>query len=273
MASNLTCLGLGVENTDELRRLVSDVLPRSISLGVVGNIDIRRWEDPSGVRLVFGVNENDMPDLLPSFAGNATAKLAGVSALSPDVTAADVMEDGEVVTRIALELEERRFLDPTAPAPSGRASVVALGRAVTLYQDEESFADSPDSLVASDDGKSREPPAHYVERGWKWPPRMAAESFISSGLFGSPSAEARLYGTVLSAEHRTVVQTGNAIDVLVTRTAGFEATVCVPGGSLGFQPKPGNILGGLVYLVGSMPSIGPLNAVPVPSRKSPRLFR
>jgi hypothetical protein len=83
----------------------------------------------------------------------------------------------------------------------------------------------------------------------------------------------RLYGTVLSAQTRTVVQSGNEIDVLVLRTAGFEATVCVPGGSLGLKPQPGNILGGMVYLVGSMSSIGPPHSASVPITPRPRLFR
>src|SRR5207245_5963287 len=45
-------------------------------------------------------------------------------------------------------------------------------------------------------------PPHYRERGWTWPPRLGAESFISYGAFGDPAQaqpRARLFGTVLKA--------------------------------------------------------------------------
>jgi hypothetical protein len=257
VVSNLSCIGLGADSGQALHELVTRVLPKSVSLGVKDGVDVRRWEDPSGARLLLGERDGKVRELLPSFAGTPSARLADVAALTPEIVAADVIEDGEMVSRMAFELEERRFLDPTPPRPEGEVSIVAFGRSVALYADEDAFAQSPDSLVGGGDTAAEEPPPHFVERGWKWPPRMAAESFISTGLFGSPTAEARLYGTVRSAERRIVSETGNEIDVLVVHTVGFDATVCVPARMLGVEPLPGNVLGGSVYLVVSMPSILP----------------
>jgi hypothetical protein len=109
MPTNLNCVGLGINDVEDLRSLVSDVLPNSTSLGVVGNVDVRRWEDASGVRLVFELDGSDLPDVLPSFAGPAAVEVAEVTSLSTYVVAADVIDEGEPTTRMAFELEERRF--------------------------------------------------------------------------------------------------------------------------------------------------------------------
>lgn len=172
VASNLACVGLDVEGQDDLGRLLGAVVPKSRSLGIVAGVDVRRWEDPSGSRLVLGIQDGQLVDLLPSFASHPGAQLAGVSALNPEVAAADVVdEEGETLTRMAVEIEERRFLSADDEPRRGPAAITALGVNVTLHVDEEDFASSSASLL--DPAKEGQPPPpNYVERGLKWPPRM-----------------------------------------------------------------------------------------------------
>ena len=107
-----------------------------------------------------------------------------------------------------------------------------------------------------DTSKSDEPPPpEYAERGWEWPPRIAAESFFSYGVFGGTGAGAMLHGIVLGADRRTVAETGQTIVVATVRLLGFKVCVCLPGDRLPTNPVKGNVIGGDVYLVGSMPGL------------------
>ena len=259
MASNLDCIGLGVESQADLKAMVDALLPRSESIGAVQGLDVRRWEDASGSRLILGVEGSTVVDLLPSFAGPVSVHLANVGRLDPDVASAEVVDtDGETLTVLALELEERRFLGMTALNVDVTACVVALGVEVAVYQDEAAFSESPGSFL-SGSHEGEEPPPVYAERGLKWPPRMAAESFISTGSFGTtPDAHAVLNGTVVApAERRTNTVTGQQFLVTTVRTVGFDASVCIPGRSLEVDPEIGNILGGAFFLAGSIPSLVP----------------
>jgi hypothetical protein len=60
--------------------------------------------------------------------------------------------------------------------------VTALGVSVSVYRDADAFAASTASLVGPQDADHTEPPAHYAERGWAWPPQMAPQAFISHGV-------------------------------------------------------------------------------------------
>jgi hypothetical protein len=254
VASNLACVGLAVAGVDELRSLVSRVVLFAERIGKADGIDVVRWQDPSGARLVLGLSQGDVPDLLPSFAATPSARLASIDYVSPEVANAAVLDDeGEQVTAMTIEFEERRLLRKPPAVTDGIAGVTALGVAVEVFADEEAFAGSPASLV-DPDREAGEPPAHYVERGRTWPPGMGAESFISYGVFeqGSPSAHALLSGTVLEADVRTVELTGQRFVHALVRTIGFDAHVCFPAGDTRAAPSPGAIVHGTVYLVGTM---------------------
>jgi hypothetical protein len=246
MASNLACVGLGLSRASDLGRLLESVLPRSSSLGSPGGVDVRRWEDPSGARLVFRIREGKLVDLLPSCAGEAGGRLAAVRPLTDDVSEADVVDgEGETVTRLAFELEERQFLDSDGEPAGGEATLVALGMSVSCQAGEDAFARARASIL------------HYDGVDEEAATRVAPESFIPIGLFGAPTAHARLHGTVLSSQLVTVEETGQTFVRSLVRTAGFEAAVCAPEGTYEAEPEPGNILGGHVFLVGSMPSLLP----------------
>jgi hypothetical protein len=195
---------------------------------------------------VFRIRAGKLVDLLPSCAGETGSRLAAVRALTDEVSGADVVDgEGETVTRLALELEERQFLDPDGEPAAGQATVVALGMSVSRQDDEAAFARARASIL------------HYDGVDEEGATRVAPESFIPTGLFGAPAAHARLHGTVLSSQLVTVEETGQSFVRSLVRTVGFEAVVCAPEGTYEAAPKPGNILGGHVFLVGSMPGLLP----------------
>ena len=256
MASNLACVGLAVADTAELTGLIRAVLPDAAVVGSGQGVELLRWEDPSGARLLLHRQEGQIRSVLPSYSGEPSTRVAAVHRANPTVAVADVTDErGEVVTRLALELEQMPLLtdalDGGAPA-----AITFLGRKVTVHPDAAAFGRSPDSLLDPNADPNRPPPAHVAERGLAWPPRLGAESFLSYGVFGEPeqaNAWARVAGTVLRAERRTVERTGQRFVVATVRTLGMVASVCLSGVELGGELAPGNVVSGDVYVVGSVP--------------------
>lgn len=260
MASNLACVGLAAACQAELSALVDAVLPSAVRLGQGAGVELLRWEDPSGARLVFVVDDGQVVSFLPSFASAASTRLAHVNRLNADVAIAAVVDDeGEQLTSVAFELEQIRLL-PDHPVKSALAGVSFLGTRISVHLDSEAFGRSPESLLDPNADPDEPPPAHYVERGFKWPPRVGEESFFSYGVFGDPSqakAHGRFSGVVLHAERRTVRQTGQSFIVAKVQTVGIEANVCLSGLEFEGVPEPGQIIAGDVFIVGSMPELEP----------------
>src|SRR5262245_11492623 len=117
MASNFECVGLPVTDMDELDRLLGDVLPTAVEIGQVGDVVVKRWQDPTGSRLTMATSSaGKVLDLLPSFAGRRGAQLDVVTFVSEDLATADVVdENGEKATAMTIAVEEWRLLQPTAP--------------------------------------------------------------------------------------------------------------------------------------------------------------
>jgi hypothetical protein len=122
----------------------------------------------------------------------------------------------------------------------------------TLYADADAFASSPGSLMI-DPEAAGPAPFHFVEQGWPWPPRVAAESFISEGVFASARDArpvARLAGVVIEAQERLNSLTGMPFTHSRIRTAGFEVDLLAPP-SLMEVPAPGQIVSAMAYMVGA----------------------
>ncbi len=97
-------------------------------------------------------------------------------------------------------------------------------------------------------------PPEYRERGWSWPPRVAATSFLSYGVFADAvdtTAHARIAGGVLQAERRIVQATGEGV-VAEVESTGFTLTVSLEGAAHPRTPVPGNVLSGTVLLTASL---------------------
>ena len=254
MTSTLGCIGLAVDGDEELEDLLARVLPQTVPIGSAAGVDVLRWQDPSGARIVLGVAGSALTWFSPSYAGTPGARLENVVAVNDDVVTASVVdEDGEVVAWLAAGLEQRLLLSPGVPA-SGSAAVVSLGVDVTAFPDADAYAASDASLV-DPDSEPGDPAPRYVENGWGWPPRYAAESFLSYAVFAEgPQANAygRLAGTVLHTDTRQAAATGQRFHVARVRTADFHTDVCLAAAEHEHAPSPGEVLAGTVYLVVSM---------------------
>ena len=255
------CVGLAVGDWGEVAELVQAIAPLGEVLGEAGGLKVVRWQDPSGTRLVMETIGDDDPDLVPSFAARTRVRLRGVQMLNDDVAMATVVDDeGQALTSVAVLIEQRRLIPWDQPI-DGVASIVALGTSVSIHESPDDFGESDASLFLGwkDAEQWRlhpdEPPAEYVREGLKWPRRMAGESFGSYAVFLKPDqagSSALLSGTILAAERRTVIQTGQQILVAEVRTAGFDVTVCLEGAAHKEMPPVGGILSGSVLMVASL---------------------
>lgn len=252
---------LSITSQEQLDSLLEQVLPTAVILGESGGVQTLRWEDPAGARLVLTMRGNELLSLVPSWRSETAVTLRTVTRLNEDICAGGVFDGDEQLTAMAFEFEQRHLISAGGPWDM-TMHLVALGQAVTLHRDAESFASSDDSLLDADDSSS-EPPAEFVAQGWPWPPRMATESFISYGVFGDPAeaqATARLSGTVLSAAMNTVERTGQSVVTTVVRSAGFTATACLSATEHPEPPAPGSVLSGEVFLVASAAQVSPRRA-------------
>jgi hypothetical protein len=256
LSSDLACVGLGVGTEKEFDDLVRDVGPAATSVGRSGRVEVVRWQDPGGARLVFRMRGGVAESFVPSFAGSPGVRLGTLQRLNDDVWSAAVAdESGDQLTSAAFELEEGGLVDEGHPPET--ATMVALGRSITIHTDEAAFKASQESAI--DDGMeaNTEPPADFVKRGLKWPMSMAAESFISAEVFGASAetqATALMNGIVLRAERRTTTQTGQTFVVARVRCIGMELDLCLAGIDHPDVPEPGQVIGGMVFLVASLGS-------------------
>jgi hypothetical protein len=262
MASNMECIGLDVADEEALDRLLDRVLPDAVELGRWGGVQVLRWEDPSGARLVLGLRRRELVEFLPSFAGAPGIRLRRLRPAGDLVAVGDVVDDeGEQLSALAAGLEEYRALEAGAVPEEGAASLVALGVGVRVHADPEAFAADDDSLLDAESARD-EPPPGFEERGGVWPLRMASQSFVSYGIFAHAGGEqayalARLAGHVEHAERRTVHLTGQTFHACRITLAGFEADVCLPATEHPDPPYPGQVLHGRAYLVLTLPTLPP----------------
>lgn len=261
MSSNLECVGLGVQDHEDLGNLVQAALATSQPLARLAQGELRRWQDPSGARLILTLDEDgQVTDLLPSYAGQPGARLLSCQPANDHVCVAGVVDgSGEQVSTIAFAPEQQRQLMELGSPVSGDVAVTALGVDVTVHPDADSYSASDASLLEPAGSTPQEAPAEYVLHGWAWPPRMAPESFVSHGAAGDPSkadAHARVAGTVLGAEQRTVSISGQGFVVARVRTSGFELDMCLAA-TEHQPPVPGSVVSGTVFLVGSLEGLLP----------------
>ena len=253
MTSALACVGLAVSDGDELQWLVTSAHRAIGETGIFDGVRVGRWQDDSGAALILGWQSGELLDFAPAYTAASGGLLAGCRLINESVA----VRQGRRRRRPPADRDDvrsRAVPSPARPRAPGqrtrqdhrprrrRHHLPRRGRLRRL------------ALVASSDpspGSASEPPPHYRENGWAWPPRLGAESFISHGVFADPAqagSRARLSGTVLDADRHVCALTGQPFIVAAVRTAGFEADLCLAAGDHPEVPVPGNIISGTVVL-------------------------
>ena len=162
------------------------------------------------------------------------------------------MPTASQLTAMAFEAEQYRHLHALGHRVSGPARITALGVDVQIYPDADAFAASPGSQLDPSADPAQEPPPHYREQGWSWPPRLAAESFISYGVFADPAQarpHARLSGTVLQPGGTSARSPGSPSPSPPSAPPDSRPTCAWPPASTPDLPAPGNIISGTVVLI------------------------
>jgi hypothetical protein len=252
VASNLACIGLGIEDEAGLVELLTRVQPDAIRLGTADGVDVFRWEDASGARLVFAIRGQELVEFVPSFAGRPGVNIGNLRALNHAIVAADITDDdGEQTSAIVFEVERR---GAAVGDWSGRAAVTGFAPDAEFFASEQEFAASPRSLMDPEADPESDPPSGIAERGIPWPLRMAAGSFISYGVFADPAdaeARARMNGIITAVEARTNALTGRRFLACRVESIGSEFDlVTVP--SEGAEPMVGSVVAAEVFLIASI---------------------
>ena len=252
MTSALACVGLAVRDEAELGWLVTSAHRAVRETGVFNGVHVGRWQDDSGAALILGWRSGELLDFIPAYTAVSGGLLSECQLINESVAAAAVVDaDGRQLTAMAFEAEQYRQLRALGRRVSGLARITALGIDVQIHPDTDAFTASPGSQLDPSADPAQEPSSHYREKGWSWPPRLAAESFISYGVFAGPAQarpDGRLSGTVLKAGRRVCALTRQPFTVAAVRTAGFETDVCLTGSEHPDVPAPGSIISGTVVL-------------------------
>jgi hypothetical protein len=230
VATHLAAIGLGTNGQQAFERLVVEANKAAQRQEMVRGVRVRRWEDASGAAVVLGWRGDQLVSFMPAFAARSGIRLASCHPVREPVAVADVLSrDGIQVTALAAEVEQYRHLAAAGRPVDSPARITAFGLKVTLHEDEDAFHAAPKGPNDATD----------------------AADFVPFGAFAEPAKarpHARLTGTVVKAERRVCRLTGQPFTVAITRTAGFEADVCLAGDEHPEVPAPGAIISGIVSL-------------------------
>jgi hypothetical protein len=253
VSSALACVGLAVSDEAELDRMLKRVYPNVREVGFFDGVHVGRWQDDSGAALILGLHALELVDFSPVYSGTSGGLFADCRLLHESIAYAKVVDSyGHQLTAMAFEAEQYRQLRALGQQVSGAARITALGTDVSIYPDEDAYADSPASQIRPSPETAPEPPPHH---DGPWPTRLAAEFFISYGLFADIArnrSRARMSGTVLRAASHVCALTGQPFIAAEVRTAGFTADLCLAAGDHADMPVPGNVISGTVVLSASI---------------------
>jgi hypothetical protein len=245
-SSTLGTIGLATEDQAAFQALVLEADKRAQHEQIVRNVKVRRWEDESGAGVVLAWRGQERrPELvsfMPAYAALSEVRLAQAHPVREPIAVANVLDaDGTHVTALAAELEQYRHLVAQGQPVDGPARISAFGLSVRVYPDEDAFRAAPEGASDETDNDAT--------------PEDDSTAFTPFGAFAEPAKaqpHARLTGTVLKAERRINRLTGQPFTVAITRTAGFEADVCLSGQEHPEIPAPGAIITGVVSLFVSL---------------------
>jgi hypothetical protein len=256
MASNLACIGIRVDEVSDLHWLIGEIMNVAKPIQRPDGRLEYRWQDPSGSRLSFALQNGEISEFMPSFAGGTSLDLGRVIEETDGIFVVDILDSrGEIATRAGVDVHDLSAFRAWAESGSaaGVAQLTAFGVHLSIHENGEYFLASEESLLS---------PESSIEDGVV--SRWAVESFMSFGGFGNdePTATAHLSGTVISADRRIMELTGESFVAARVRTSSFEVDLCFPSLPDVSVPIPGNVVTGIVYLVATEVGDRSFEAVP-----------
>ena len=252
-SSTLATIGLATDDQAAFQRLVLEADQRAQHEQTVRNVKVRRWEDASGAGVVLAWRGQprgpELVSFMPAYAALSEVRLTQCYPVREPITVANVLAaDGTHVTALAAELEQYRQLVAEGRPVDSPARITAFGLSVRVYPDEDAFRAVPEAATNLPEGTSAPDAAGPAGTS-------DTASFIPFGAFAEPAKaqpHARLTGTVVKAERRINRLTGQPFTVAITRTAGFEADVCLSSYEHPEIPAPGAVITGVVSLFASL---------------------
>ncbi|MEV0456373.1 hypothetical protein [Catellatospora methionotrophica] len=218
---------------EDLRQFTMSVVAAGIAVPLSRRFCDHVWTDVSGARVVARAHWGRVHHLQPSLAGGAVAVACENIRLIDDRTAVmDLLDetDGGLVCPVAVHLEDHTALH-VAGGGLARGQVTLSALAETFEPPAEGTAAPATSGLVSDDLVR----AGRAEPGW------------------TPTARARLHGTVRLAELRTNTLTGRPFHWLRLRVhPAIDIDVAAPGSTLPTTPAPGTSLRARAVLTGRL---------------------
>jgi hypothetical protein len=236
MASHFECIGLPVGSRDAFEATISSALERAARTATPGGGQLALWTEPSGATVSVCLNADGAIECAtPSFAATSRLRvrtlgiIADADCSSCDLLHVEVLGNDEtmvyplVLQVDDLEVSRDRF---------------AIDRVLTIriaaFAEEISIWPNDDAYLAG-------------QRGVK----MAAESLIPTGLFGSQAqARATLAGHVRAAERRVNEATGSPFFWLAVQTYGGIYDVIAAAADLDAVPPDGAVVQASCWMVG-----------------------
>ncbi len=231
MASGLQCIGVDLPGGESVAGIVDAILPQAEQIRG-GRIEVHRWQDAgSGARIVVSLQGTRPIGLLASLASAPGVVFGTVRRFHGVASEATVLDaGGGEPTRLVCDLEEGRLARRLHDV--GPVGVVALATRVTLHDEVDAF-----------------------ERARGLP--LGEGLLVSLALMHPPvcwDASGVLEGVVLLAEERVNATGGGSFQVARVRAAGLEVDVCLSAHEHRAPVRPGQVIAGQVYLVGSVPA-------------------
>ncbi|WP_144126500.1 hypothetical protein [Catellatospora sichuanensis] len=227
---------IGVDLAREnLRQFTMSVVTAGVAVTLSRRFCDHVWTDASGARVVARARWGRIHHMQPSLAGGAVAVACENIRLIDDRTAVmDLLDetDGGLVCPVAVHLEDHTALHVAGGGLArGQVTLSALAEAVEL-------------------GPSADGPSETAPRG------LVCDDLVRPGLAEpgwTPTARARLHGTVRQAELRTNTLTGEPFHWLRLRVhPRIDIDVAAPASTLPASPAPGVSLRARAVLTGRL---------------------
>ncbi|GAA1372063.1 MULTISPECIES: hypothetical protein [Catellatospora] len=219
---------------EDLRQFTMSVVTAGVAVTLSRRFCDHVWTDASGARVIARARWGRIHHMQPSLAGGAVAVACANIRLIDDRTAVmDLLDetDGGLVCPVAVHLEDHTALHVAGGGLArGQVTLSALAETVEPPPADEPAATTPRGLICDDLVRPG-----LAEPGW------------------TPTARARLRGTVRLAELRTNTLTGEQFHWLRLRVhPHIDIDVAAPASTLPTSPSPGAPLRATATLTGRL---------------------